>query len=325
MEKSKTENKRLPRKSRAKKPPVMQLTTRDVEIVKAVLEYRFLSIEQCTWFFPKDSSRGIINRLRLLYHNRYLERVSLPVNKSANFMVYSLTEKGAQLIAEADNLMREEVLWSRHLNKVTTGHINHLLEINNVIISAKIALETAQNQGQVKDYKLIRTEPKKNKISVLMRDADGHRFEASVIPDIILGILFQTGYTLFFVEIDRSTMTTSRWQEKISVYREYTRAPELLERFKNNSFNVLTVTTSSKRIESLASKTVEIGGKRCFWFTEISNIKPDNIFDKIWVKASDLFDLKQEKAVTIGAIASARRYALIDAMEREHYDYRTSY
>ncbi len=312
---SKTDQKRLPRKSRAKKPPAMQLTTRDIELVKAVLEYRFLTIEHYAWLFPNDSTRGVTNRLHLLYHHGHLERVSLPVSKSINRMIYSLTEKGAQLIAEADSLMRDEVPWNRYLNKVTPGHISHLLDINTVIISARLALEKAHSEGLVDNYKLIRTEPKKNKISVQMRDDNGRRFEASVIPDSIFAIVFNRGYLLFFVEIDRSTMTTIRWQEKINVYREYTRSADLQSRFQNNSFIVLTVTTSSKRIESLACKTVEIGGKRCFWFAELSGITPENILNKIWVKASDLFDLKQEKTVTIGAIASARRHALIDALE----------
>ena len=41
-----TDQKRLPKKTRAKKPPVFQMTERDIELVRAVSKYRYLYVEQ---------------------------------------------------------------------------------------------------------------------------------------------------------------------------------------------------------------------------------------------------------------------------------------
>jgi len=179
--KPKTDQKRLPRKSRAKHPPAMQLTDRDAELLRAVLEYRFFTIELFTWLFPQNpvtkenSAWGITNQLRLLYNHGYLNRENLPVSKSVNQMIYSMTEKGAMLLAELDGVSREDIPWNRHLNKVTPTHINHLLAINQVLIALKSALEKAQEKGEVQSFKLVRAEPSKQRITVMLKSREGRR------------------------------------------------------------------------------------------------------------------------------------------------------
>ena len=69
--KPKTDQKRHKRKRRAKNSPQIKLTERYAELLKVILEYRFLTIEHSTWLFPQDkkteanSAWGITNRLRL--------------------------------------------------------------------------------------------------------------------------------------------------------------------------------------------------------------------------------------------------------------------
>ena len=283
--KPKTDQQRLPRKRRAKSPPPIQLTERDGLLLDAVLSYRFILIEHFEWLFPADSIRGIMNRLRLLYHHRYLDRVNLPVSKSANKMIYSLTEKGAQLLAEMQGVSREDIPWNRHLNKVTPTHINHLLTINRIIIAFTASLEKAEARGDVERFAVKRGESQRNRISVSMRNEDGRRVKLSVVPDAIMPVVFRHGrYGLFFIEIDRATMTTARWQQKVEVYREYARSPELLRRFKSDWFILLTATTSARRIDSLAAATVQMGGKRGYWFTTIDKVKPGTALDKLWMR-----------------------------------------
>ncbi|MCH7472123.1 hypothetical protein IIA79_04130 [bacterium] len=74
--KPKTDQKRLPRTRQAKNPLWMQITERDVELLRALVEYRFLYIEQYAWLFPQDSARGILNRLRLLWFSLVANRRS---------------------------------------------------------------------------------------------------------------------------------------------------------------------------------------------------------------------------------------------------------
>lgn len=92
--KPKTDQKRVPKKRRTKKPPHFQITARDILFIKAVLKYKFLMVDQFTWVFPDASKRGMENRLRLLYHNRYLDRILL-TEVHSNKLIYAMTEKGA--------------------------------------------------------------------------------------------------------------------------------------------------------------------------------------------------------------------------------------
>jgi hypothetical protein len=62
------------------------------------------------------------------------------------------------------------------------------------------------------------------------------------VPDVCIAIRFDArNYGVYFVEIDRTTMSTSRWQEKIPVYREYNHSQHLRDEFKVEWCIVLTV------------------------------------------------------------------------------------
>jgi hypothetical protein len=88
--KPKTDQKRLPKKVRAKKPPAFQMTERDIELIRAILKYRFLTVDQLAWLFPESSQRGIENRLRMLFHNRYLNRIVM-VESLSRKLIYAMT------------------------------------------------------------------------------------------------------------------------------------------------------------------------------------------------------------------------------------------
>jgi len=185
-----------------------------------------------------------------------------------------------------------------------------------VMIAFSSALSQAQAQGKVKAFKISRGEPERNRISVAMRDADGRRVKASVVPDAIMPVEFARGKRgMFLLEIDRATMTTKRWQEKIVVYREYGREQDkLLQRYGTDWFILLTVTTGVKRIDSLASATVQIGGKRGFWFTTIAEMNPETAFSKLWIRASELYSIRNEEVVRLATPAQAKRVSIADSI-----------
>ena len=309
-----TDQKRLPKKTRAKKPPAFQMTGRDIELVRAVSKYRYLYVEQYFWLFPNDSQRGLLNRLRYLYHNRYLNRV-LQVDSLARKIIYAMTEKGARLLAEHDQVSRQDVPWQRHLNQVSMSHIQHLLAVNDVVISLESALRVMQGKRRIAQYKVIPGDPDLHKISVTFLDRDGARYKASVIPDAVVGIVFPNReFGLFFVEVDRATMTINRWESKVAVYHEYSRNPELKERFKTSWFIVLTITTSDKRILSLSERTVALGGKRAFWYTTGDQIEPGSVLNRIWVRAGDLFQLRNERTEPLASFGSAPKMSILDTI-----------
>ena len=314
-----TEKKPLPRRKRASKPPVMKVTARDIEIVRLVFKYRFLTTQQVLWLFPGGSVLNLKVRLRYLYHHAYLERVLIPVAGSNDPFIYAMTEKGATLLAEADGVDRSEIKWARHLNVVQPTHIQHLLAINDVLIPYRAALEAAKSQGKIADFRLYRGDPKKHRLTVQLRDADGHRSNASVIPDAILVIQPTSGDTgTFFIEVDRATMTTGRWQEKVVVYREYSQGTQLAKDWRSQWAILLTVTTSEKRLVSIAEKTVALGGRRGFWFTTSGEITPDTALAPYWVRGIDLFELRNEKVSKKASLQEAKRRGLLQAWEYDN-------
>ncbi len=238
--------------------------------------------------------------MRLLYHHGYLERVRLEELRGAENLVYSLTEKGAVLLAEADRVTREEIPWGRYMNKVSPTHIRHLLAINDVLLSFQLVLSEAKARREIAEFYIKRGEPKKDRLPLQLRSADGRRVQVAIVPDAFIAIKFDArNYGVYFVEVDRATMSTGRWQEKIQVYREYNHSQHLRDKFKAEWCIVLTVAPSEKRIASLAEKTVALGGRRGFWFTTGEQITPATAGGRIWMRASDLFDTRNEAVVKV--------------------------
>lgn len=314
--KLKTDQKRLPRSRRAKHPPAFRITERDVELVRVTLTYRFLYTKQIYWLFPESSQQNLNVRLRHLYHHGYLDRVSLPDSKTNEQLVYAPTEKGAIMVAEADGISREDVPWARYMNQVSSSHIRHLLAINDVLVSYEKALAYAKEHGKVGDFKVVRGEPRKHKLPVMLKDRDGKRKQVAIVPDAFIAVKFDAkNYGVFFVEVDRATVGSSRWTEKVAVYREYPRTEHFRGKFKGQWCIVLTVVPSDKRMMSLAAKTAGSGGQRGFWFTIAEQITPDTAGGRIWVRASDLFDTRNEAVVKISDVDSAPHVGLADALK----------
>jgi hypothetical protein len=311
--KPKTDQQRLPKKSRAKNPPVFQITDRDVGLVKAVCRYRYLTIEQITWLFPDSSQRGLENRLRYLFHGGYLNRELLHESTSHK-LIYAMREKGARLIAERDGVPREEIPWQRHLNQITASHIRHLLGINDVVISLEIALAQAQAEGSIKDFRVFTGSPDQHKISVMLRNRDGARYTSAIVPDALVYLIFprkkQIG--VLFIEVDRATMSVNRWQGKTVVYREFVYSDNLREQFKANWSIVLTVTTSEKRLMSLAQRSVEMGVKRGFWYTTVGKVTPESILTPVWTRAGDLFQIRNEQIFQLTDIENCHLWSILD-------------
>jgi DNA-binding PadR family transcriptional regulator len=320
--KIKTDQQRLPKKRRAKTPPRFYITERDVSLVRAVLDYRFLYTKHILWLQPPGTSKqNIQTRLRNLFHNGYLDRLRLDEPRGSEKLVYALTEKGALLLAETQGVPREAIPWERYMNKVSPTHFRHLLEINEVLLSFQLVLSEAQARREIAEFVIKRGEPKKDRLPVQLRAKDGRRVQVAIVPDAYVAIKFDArNYGIFFVEVDRATMSTGRWQEKVQVYREYNHSEHLRDKFRAEWCIVLTVAPSDKRIASLAEKTVALGGRRGFWFTTANQIAPDTAGGRIWVRASDLFDTRNEAVLKLKDVDTAPHVGLADAFSEVWVD-----
>jgi hypothetical protein len=298
-----TSRSRLPRFQRVKRPPHMVMTERDRRILHAIYDYRMLTraqIERLLFapdggqdHFTKTSKAQL--RLKLLYQNKYLERVPMPVGNAtwAWQPVYRLARTGAELVASRMGVnLRDLIYWGKgddqtqRTTDVTTLFLTHALRIHDVRIAMTIAamkcgyqIETWLDDGQLKcqeqkDYVAV-TEQGRSKI-------------VAVIPDAYFILHLGDRRARFFLELDRATMSNSRWGERIRAYLAYVQSGKYSARYQATSLRILTVTTTEQRLMNLKETTKKAGGDDLFWFTTFDQVSPSSVFfDPIWRLAND--------------------------------------
>ena len=106
----------------------LELTPRDLEILKALYRYRFLTTTQLTnMFFRSKSFAG--RRLRKLYDHGYIDRIYRPVTEGRAELLYALWTRGARALSRKLHISRKDLGWSKNKNKVGTEFLEHELEI----------------------------------------------------------------------------------------------------------------------------------------------------------------------------------------------------
>ncbi len=278
-----TARKRLPKTRRAKTAPPIQITDRDASLIEAVLKFRFVEAKHLASLFCEDSQQGIYRRLKLLYHHKYLDRLPLRTDGGGERFAYALAEKSARLLAQRKGIGREEIPWHRHLNKMTPANVVHYLVLVDFWVSLECALTKADGISKwnvLPGYKLAKP------LYAFFRDKEGRRFKKSVVPDLVIELFSDNAKkSLFFVEIDRSTISTNRFGEKVEVYMAFHHSGGARERFGVPGFVVLTTVSSDKRMQSLANKAVSLKGRRGFWFAPKNDFAGAKILDRIWKRA----------------------------------------
>lgn len=294
---------RLPRFKRASKPPPMKFTNRDGQILQSVFRFGLLTRKQIERLHFKSShgqshstttSRARL-RLKLLFHNGYLERMPLPVALGAWAWepVYRLDSRGAEKVALDLGRNKKEILyWGRgdHKDKrppsVTHLFLEHALSINDFRIAVVCAAE--QKGFQVEkwlDDRQLKSQEYKD--YVLVSDKGKHR-SVAVIPDAYFALNLGERRAHFLLELDRATMPNSRWKTRVNAYLAYIRSGNYSERYKTRSLRILTATTTEERLWNLKETTRKAGGGEVFWFTTIDKVTPESVlFAPIWRLAND--------------------------------------
>lgn len=294
---------RLPRFRRVKQPPAMVMMERDKRILHAVYEYRMLTREQIERLlfqpgngqdhFTKTSKAR--QRLKVLYQNRFLERVPLPVGNAswAWQPVYRLADLGAGTVAaDLGVSVKELAYWGkgddkdRRATDVTPLFLQHALHINDVRIALSLA---AQGCGyrieKWMDDSQLKSRERKDYVAV---SSEGKSRMVAVIPDSYFVLNLGDRRAHFFLELDRATMSNSRWGERVRAYLAYIQSGKYTERYQTRSLRILTVTTTEQRLMNLKETTQKAGGGEVFWFTTLDQLSPSSVFFRpIWRLAND--------------------------------------
>ena len=288
------------RKPRFKRVAVedIQITERDVEIVRQVAKHRFLRSSHITSLVP-GSAQYTVRRLQLLYHHQILDRpreqIEYYQRLGSKPMVYGLGNKGADLLAERMEYSRGKINWAAKNKSVGPIFLEHTLLTADFMVALEVACREHGRVRLIDAQEILEKAPESTRkrsnptgLSVTVDDLDQRRHTLGVIPDQLFGLQYldkpegrNIGY--FFLEADRATMPVMRHDlRQTSFYRKMvvyyatweTGLHTKLFNFKN--FRVLTVTSSPARVGSLieANKILAKGtGSRMFLFTDETSLK----------------------------------------------------
>jgi len=301
-------------------PPAspFQITERDLKIVRAVYQYRFLTSEQIA-ALDGGSKQGVSRRLNLLFHSGWLDRprsqLLMPDRLTArcnHAMIYALGRMGARYLAVELDLPLATVNWTAKNNELKSGFfLEHTIMVAQFMIMVELACKKVEGVEFISQEEIIngRVGPilAKDKelgfqVDIFQRQGQRKPYKLAVVPDGAFGLRFAgrvkgQNEAFFFMEADRATMPIRRAQlfrssfyKKMVGYYHGWQAGVFGKTFNFRNARVLTVTSSQERIANMikAGQDIDIRkiGLGMFLFASqdiLSLTRPEDVFGLIWL------------------------------------------
>lgn len=292
-------------RAKNQKPPFV-ITPRDIELLRALWDHRFLTRELLLRLFPPDPEKtpahkrtaapkapgsNLEKRLSKHFHHGYVDRFRTVVRGE---LVYALGQAGAALLRDRQlNLPFLETDWTQKNRQATALFVEHTLMVAR--FRTALALGAAKCPGLVIDASLPESRAPRASWN------NSRRAQAYVNPDAFV-VLRETDRpedaqrSALFVEADRSTMALKRLRQKYAFYSALRSDRRHLERpFEIPGFRVLTICKSNERALSLLrlvagpQSSVPPTHRPMFLFTteETYAEHPENVLAAIWRDAGD--------------------------------------
>lgn len=271
----------------------MILQDRDVEILKALHEYRFLTTTQVADLFFCSKSKAL-RRLRQLYDNGLVARIFRPVVVGSAEIIYCLDSYGVSVLTQHLGIDREDIDWSRRsFTRLKSLFLDHALEVNRFRIALCLAVRDDPGSGLL-DWKYDNELQTKNEKGILISDKvtdpDNRTKKIRVTPDAFFGLSTPRGRAYFFLEADLGTEDNYQFKKKMQGYLRYYMDGHYQSKYGHNAFRVLT-TTTAKRLPNLVRTTQKaVIDKRLqtmFYFADREHIAPEGILNQIWRAADE--------------------------------------
>lgn len=272
---------KMPRNWRVDNPPPMRLMERDIEILKAVHEFRIVRGDQLqALYFGSQSTASY--RLSRLYQHGFLDRHFLPTlgGLASSPALYTLGRRGADVLRRVLDCGPKDIRKPPNNQELSPLFLEHLLQINDFRVAVTVA---ARDQGYALEMWLDDYQLKAAYDRVVIQTLQARRRTVSLIPDGYCVLQVPQGRACFFLELDRGTMTRARFRDKVLAYQAYIASGQYEKRYGTRSLRVLTVTSGPKRLENLKEEAEQARGGRVFWFTTTERISPGTVLSKpIW-------------------------------------------
>lgn len=247
---------RLPRFKRSPQISPIHLTERDGEILKCIHRHRFLRSDHVAALVP-GSRQQILRRLQCLYHHGYLERPLCQIDyyhSGSRRIAYGLGSKGIAWVKHQLSLPFHKFDWKRksHVGRL---FLEHALLVSDIMVALELACRYRP------DIRLVSVEtlkiPKMREPFQWQVDI-GQRQKIGVIPDRVFGLECNGQRWWYCLEADRGTMPINRgkldqtsFQRKLIAYAATWSQNLHRTRLGWQRFRVLTVTTSTQRVQGL--------------------------------------------------------------------------
>lgn len=261
--------------------PTITLQERDRSILKLVHDHRFITTEEIMALTP-GSRRNLYERLKLLFHHRYLDRIGYDLYSP---MIYALANRGADILTHYYGIDRHQINWRTKNREAHHHYIHHTLMVSRfrtallpALASLGATLTSWGRDGDVHEQ-------------VTYRDAS-KRLRGVIIPDASFTIEHEGREHRFYLEADRSTMTHDRYLAKLQAYYHYWLQHRRQDRGLPG-FRVLTLTISPERCENLRrlAQSIDGGGRglNLFWFLceQDYQTTPQLLIAPIWRTPTD--------------------------------------
>jgi hypothetical protein len=311
---------RLPRFQRKRSAiPAFEITDRDEEILKIVARHRFVTSAQITALidaiYPDASEQQILRRLQLLFHSGHLSRPKAQVDAyraggGARPMVYSLGNRGIDLLAAKHGFRRVSVDWTAKARTAIRGEIDHALEITEFMVALEIACRRRGTLQLIHFDEILATlapeETRKSRrpyqwpVSLRWQGKD---IIIHPTPDRIFGIRDLErpegrNQKFVFLEADRGTMPTTRrnltqtsYLRKLVGYGFTYKYDIHAKRYGLPNVRVLTVTPGRQRIANIIAAyrdhTATLVSPKFFLFADRQSLRrAEDFLDYPWLDAA---------------------------------------
>lgn len=294
-----------PRRKRSDAPPPLQLTDRDIDMLRVIARHRFLNSGHVRRLIP-GSEKNITTRLKNLFEHAYLDRPQCqydfyrPGGGSA-LIVYALADKGAALLRDRDGgAPSHSGTWAHKNRKAGRPFLEHTLAIADFAVALTADVAASPDLDVTDGASLVARLPASTRdadkpfrlsVPVIFRSTS---HTISVEPDYAfsLGSPADGWRRNFLVEIDRGTMPVERSDltqtsilRKFLAYRAIWQAKLHTSAFGWRNFRVLFVTSSVERTETMRDVLGRMtgGGSPLFWFADRDALEARNSLDHGWI------------------------------------------
>jgi hypothetical protein len=250
---------------------VRALTARDVAILTALHQYRYLDSVQLEQLFFQGQRRCLLR----LKHLRDLELIQRwqaiqPPGWRRRSSVILLSTRGAGALAACLGMPRRACVdRARHAQEHCL-HISHDLESNELFVAAAVASRARPDEGL---YHWVGEES--------CRQIYGQR-GARITPDGWGRYLTAAGEVAFFLEWDRATESLERIRQKATGYRRHFSGQS------NAGLNhVLFVAPAQAREAAIAFALEEdlVQGGPSFWTSNLEALESEGVLGSSWQRA----------------------------------------